>query len=157
MPVGRTFGMNTCWFYAHALSILKREKPAKGGLCKSVETYLWQPGRTRRRDAPCAMCREAASVEKVEQTTPQAYSLERSLPAIDLLFYGGRTRSQWWGRERRGDRENEHQWRVFILPESGWHVYSWYKSIELAGRKSISILILTNVYSSTRFRAYEPP
>ena len=103
--MGRTFGMNTCWFYAHALSILKREKPAKGGLNGSVETYLWQPGRTRRRDAPCAMCREAASVKKVEQTTPQAYSLERSLPAIDLIFYGGRTRSQWWERERRGDEK----------------------------------------------------
>ena len=70
--VRRTFGMNTCWFYAHALSILKREKHAKGGLGGSVETYLWQPGRIRRRDAPCAMCREAASVKKVEQTTPQA-------------------------------------------------------------------------------------
>ena len=65
MEMGRTFGMNTYWFYAHALSILKREKPAKGGLGGSVETV-------RSRDAPCAMCREAASVKKVEQTTPQA-------------------------------------------------------------------------------------
>ena len=116
MEMGRTFGMNTCWFYAHALSILKREKPAKGGLGGSVETVTLislATGRTRSRDAPCAMCREAASVKKVEQTTPQAdkaaYSLERSLPAIDLIFYGGRTRSQWWRRERRTDRENEHQ------------------------------------------------
>ena len=92
-----------------------REKHAKGGLGGSVETYLWQPGRTRRREchAPCVVRLQAwrRLSKRRLRLIKLAYSLERSLPTIDLIFYGGRTRSQWWERERRGDRENEHQWR----------------------------------------------
>ena len=108
----------------------------KGGLGRIVEAVCisGKPGRTRSRGALCAVCRESAPWRvkgKVSKQQPDeaVYLLGRSLPTIDL-FYGGRTRCQWWERERRGVRENEGLNR---FPEGGWHVYSWYELIEGKG------------------------